>query len=76
MVLAIVDGSLHVVGDLSGAPKYVDSAESGLSSRGLSGLARNLFLKNEGKGTTDAVTGRISGMTCICDGSVLLWAFE
>jgi hypothetical protein len=51
VVLGIADGSLHVVGDLGGAPKYIDSAESGLSSRGLSTLARNLFLKNEGEGS-------------------------
>ena len=76
VVLAIADGSLHVVGDAGGIPRYVDSAESGLSSRGLSALARNQFLKNEGIGVADAVTGRISGMTSICNGSILLWVFE
>ena len=76
VVLAITDGSLHLVGDLGGVPKYVDSAESGLSSRGLSALARSLFLKHEARGTTDAVTGKISGMTSICNGSILLWIFE
>ena len=76
VVLAIADGSLHVVGDLGGVPKYVDSAESGLSSRGLSTLMRNSLLKNEERGTADAVTGKISGMTSICNGSILLWVFE
>ena len=76
VVLAVADGSLHVVGDLGGGPKYVNSAESSSSSHGLSALARNLFLKNEGGGTTDAVTCRISGMTSIRSGSVLLWLFE
>jgi len=76
VILAIVDGSLHVVGDLGGVPKYVNSAESGLSSHGLSALARNVFLKNEGRGITDAVTGKVSGMTSICNGSILLWIFE
>jgi len=75
VVVAIADGSLHVVGDLAGMPKYVDSAESGLSSHGSSTLARNLLTKNEGK-VTDAVTGKISGMTSICDGSILLLVFE
>jgi len=76
VVVAIADGSLHVVGGLAGVPKYVDSAESGLSSHGLSTLARNLFMKNEGRGVTDAVTGKISGMTSICNGSILLWVCE
>lgn len=76
VVLAINDGSLHVIGGLGEAPKYVDSAESGLSSRGLSALARNSFSKSEGRGTTDAVTGKISGMTSLCNGSILLWIFE
>jgi hypothetical protein len=74
--VAIADGSLHVVGDLSGVPKYVHSTESGLSSPGLSALARDLFVKNEGREITDAVTGKISGMTSICNGSILLWVFE
>lgn len=76
VILAIADGSLHVVGDLGGAPKYVDSADSNFSSHGLSALARNLFSKNEGKGISDAVTGKISGLTSICNGSILLWLFE
>ena len=76
VVLAIADGSLHAVGDLGGLPKYVDSAELGLSSRGLSSLMRNLLLKNEEKGIADVVTGKVSGMTSICNGSILLWAFE
>ena len=76
VVLAITDGSLHIVGDLGGVPKYVDSAESGLSSPGLSALMRNLLLKNEERGITDMVTGKVSGMTSICDGSILLWVFE
>ena len=76
VVVTIADGSLHVVGDLSGAPKYIDSAESGSSSHGLSTLARNLFTRNEGKGVTNAVTGKISGMTSICNGSILLWVCE
>lgn len=76
IILAIADGSLHVVGDLNGVPKYVGSSEAGLSSHGLSALARNLFLRNEGGGITDAVTGKISGMTSIFNGSILLWLFE
>ena len=76
MILAITDGSLHIVGDLGGVPRYVDSAESGLSSRGLSTLMRNLLLKNEDRGIADVVAGKVSGMTSICDGSMLLWAFE
>ena len=76
VVLAITDGSLHVVGGLGEVPKYIDSAELGLSSRGLSTLARNLLMKNEGRGITDAVTGKISGMTSISNGSILLWIFE
>lgn len=76
VVLAINDGSLHVIGGLGETPKYVDSAESGLSSRGLSALARNTFLKSEGRGATDAVTGKISGMSSLCNGSILLWIFE
>ena len=76
MVVTIADGSLHVVGGLAEGPKYVDSAESGLSSYGLSNLARNLFVKNEGRGVTDAVTGKISGMTSMCNGSILLWVCE
>ena len=76
LIVTIADGSLHVVGDLVATPKYVSAAESGLSSHGLSALARDLFLKNEGRGITDAVTGKISGMTSICNGSILLWVFE
>lgn len=76
VVLAIVDGSLHVVDGLGEVPKYVDSAESGLSSRGLSALMRNFLSKNEEKGIPDVVTGKVSGMTSICGGSILLWAFE
>ena len=76
MIVTIADGSLHVVGGLAAVPRYVHSAELGLSSHGLSTLARNLFLKNEGRGVTDAVTGKISGMTSICNGSILLWVFE
>lgn len=76
VILAIADGSLHVVEDMGGVPRYVSSLEVGLSSHGLSALARNLFLKNEGRGTTDAATGKISGMTSICNGSILLWVFE
>jgi general transcription factor 3C protein 4 len=76
VILAIADGSIHVVGDLGGSPKYVDSADSDLSSNALSVLARNSFLKNEGSETTEAVTGKISGMTSICGGSILLWLFE
>ncbi|KAF9649199.1 hypothetical protein BDM02DRAFT_3095185 [Thelephora ganbajun] len=75
-VLAIADGSIHVVGDLGGVPKYVNSTESGFSSRGLSTLTRNLFLKNEGRGTIDAVAAKISGMTSISNGSILLWVYE
>lgn len=76
MIVTIADGSLHVVGDLAGVPEYVNSAESGLSSHGLSTLARNLFTKDEGGGTAGAVTGKISGMTAICGGSILLWISE
>ena len=76
VVLAIADGSLHVIGGLDEVPKYVDSAESGLSSRGLSALMRNFLSKNEEKGISDAVTGKVSGVTSTCGGSVLLWAFE
>ena len=76
VVVTITDGSLHVVDGLAEGPKYVDSAESGLSSHGLSTLSRNLFVKNEGRGVTDAVTGRISGMTSIYNGSILLWVCE
>jgi len=76
VVLAVADGSLHVVGDLGEVPRYVDSAESGLSSRGLSALMRNFLPKNEERGIADAVTGKVSGMTSICGGSILLWAFE
>lgn len=76
VILAIADGSLHVVGDLSGTPKYYNSADSGLSSDGLSALARSSFSVIEGRGITDAVTGRISGMTSVCNGSILLWLFE
>lgn len=76
VIVAIADGSLHVVGDLGGVPKYVGSAESGLSSHGLSSLARDLFLKNEGRGVTDTVSGKISGMTSICNGSILFWVSE
>ncbi|KAF9785254.1 putative zinc-finger of transcription factor IIIC complex-domain-containing protein [Thelephora terrestris] len=76
VVLAIADGSLHVVGDLDRTPKYVNSAESGWSSHGLSTLARGLFVKSEGGGATEAMTCKISGMTSICSGSILLWLFE
>ena len=76
VVVTIADGSLHVIGDLAVQPKYLNSAESGLSSHGLSTLARNLFVKSEGRGVTDTVTGKISGMTSICNGSILLWVFE
>lgn len=76
VIVAIADGSLHVVGDMNGVPGYVSSAETGLSSHGLSALARNLFLRNEGRGITDAVTGKISGMTSIYNGSILLWLYE
>jgi len=75
-ILAIADGSLHVVGNLSGTPKYDNSVDSGLSSNGLSALARSSFSVIEGKGVTDAVTGRISGMTSVCNGSILLWLSE
>ena len=47
VVLAISDGSLHVIGDLHGVPKYVSPVESGLLSRGLSAFTRNWFLKGE-----------------------------
>ena len=76
VVLAIADGSLHVVGDIGGIPRYVNSVEAGLSSHGLSTLSRNLFLRDEEKGITDRVTGKISGMTSICNGSILLWISE
>ena len=76
VIVTIADGSLHVIGGLAAVPKYVDSAESGFSTRGLSTFARDLFLKNEGRGITDAVTGKISGMTSISNGSILLWIFE
>ena len=76
VILAINDGSLHVIGGLGGVPEYVDSVESGLSSRGVSALARNSFLKSEGRGATDGVTGKISGMTSLCNGSILLWILE
>lgn len=76
VILAIADGSLHVVGDINGTPRYVSSSEVGLSSHGLSTLARNLFLRNEGRGITEGVTGKISGMTSILNGSILLWLFE
>lgn len=76
VVLAIADGSLHVVGDVGGVPSYVSSAEAGLSSHGLSAFARNLFLRNEGKEIADAVAGKISGTTSICNGSIMLLLFE
>ena len=76
VVLAIADGSLHVVRDVGGEPRYVSSAEAGLSSDELSALARNLFLKDEGRGITDATTGKICGMTSICNGSILILLFE
>ena len=50
----------YTLGGLAAVPKRVYPAESGLSSSGLPILARNLFLKNEARETTDKVTGRIA----------------
>jgi len=65
-----------VIGGLDGALKYVDPEESGLSSRGLSALMRNLPPKNEGRVIANVATGKVSGMTSIHNGSILLWTFE
>lgn len=76
VVLAIADGSLHVIRDVGEVPRYDNSTEAGLASDSLSALARNLFLRNEGREIADAITGKICGMTSICNGSILIWLSE
>jgi len=77
LILALFDGSFHVIHNLSVEPSWCSSlADDTLTSAELSRTSRELFAKMTPAGITDMDVNRISGMESYDLQSTLVWIYE
>jgi general transcription factor 3C protein 4 len=80
LVMSLIDGSFHVIHDISSAPTTRLLASStkqpSLSSSDLSLIARGVFIQVEGSAISHAEMNRINGMVPFGGFPILSWAHE
>lgn len=81
LVMSLIDGSLHVIYDISSAPTTkppvgLTKNQPGLSSKDLSSISRGVFVQIEGGAISHAEMNRINGMVSFGGFPIICWAHE
>ena len=80
LVISLIDGSFHVVYDISSAPttkRLVDlTNRPSFSSSDLSSISRGVFIQVEGGAISHAEMNRINGMASFGGFPIVCWAHE
>ncbi|KAH9962694.1 putative zinc-finger of transcription factor IIIC complex-domain-containing protein [Russula dissimulans] len=80
LILSLIDGSFHVIYDISSGPSATPRLDSNkkpsLSSSDLSSLSRKVFIQVEGSAISHAEMNRIYGMVSFGGFPMISWAHE
>jgi len=81
LVMSLIDGSLHVIYDISSAPTTkplvgLTKKQPSFSSKDLSSISRGLFVRIEGGAISHAEMNRINGMVSFGGFPIICWAYE
>jgi general transcription factor 3C protein 4 len=80
LVMSLIDGSFHVIYDISSAPTSKPSVDSttqpSFSSSDLSSISREVFIQVEGGAISHAEMNRINGMVSFAGFPIVSWAHE
>jgi general transcription factor 3C protein 4 len=80
LVMPLIDGSFHVIYDISSAPTTEPpvglTKQPGFSSSDLSSISRRIFIQVEGSPMSQGEINRINGMVSFGGFPIVSWAHE
>jgi general transcription factor 3C protein 4 len=80
LVMSLIDGSFHVIYDISSAPTTKppvgSTKQPSFSSSDLSSISRGVFIQVEGGAISHAEMNRINGMVSFAGFPIVSWAHE
>ena len=76
LVVALLDGSLHAIHNVSTEPSWVPTSDGQLTSEALSQASRVFFAQTTPVGLAYVDVNRISGSVCYDSHSTFTWIYE